>query len=53
MMSDLTAVRPDIYSRGPSSIHVQLRPSENESENSVDVEAFAGFIYDLILGGGY
>ncbi len=53
MMSDLTEVRPDIYSRGPSSIHVQLRPSENESENSVDVEAFAGFIYDLILGGGY
>lgn len=49
----LTQVRPDILSRGPSSIHIQLDQSEDESQNTVTVEAFTGFVYDLILGGAY
>lgn len=50
---ELTKVRPDIYSRGPSCIHMQLRPSQDCDAKVVGLNEFSGFIYDLILGGAY
>jgi len=50
---DLSQTRPDLITRGPSSLHIQLTESVNEGKNTVNVEAFTGFVYDLIMGGAY
>ena len=51
--SQLTDVRPDIFSRGPSCIHLQLKPMQDGRDGKVNIESFTGFIYDIILGGAY
>lgn len=60
---DLVKSRPDIFTRGPSCIHVQLgdmdgietRTGTGTGTNrpAYVTEDLTGFIYDLILGGAY
>ena len=54
MTSDLVKRRPDIFKRGPSSIHIQLSDVDyTHGGPAYSTEDLTGFIYDLILGGAY